>query len=204
MSNNTNDEKLKILQERLAQIKEQKETPSNTAEKDPGSDTQEDIVESDVNQNIEKETESSIYENNSQQTKKANSSFRWLKYFIIIGGAAYLVFYSLNSMNLESLNTEKSNTKETTVATVEKPLEYTLNLNGQNIALVGTFQDENLAKSMLEKLTKKGFSGDYFYLPNKSNSSNQVYKVFIGPYENKAEANQWTKNLEIDFEMIAL
>ncbi len=204
MSNNTNDEKLKILQERLAQIKEQKETTSNTKEKNQESNSQEDIVESHINQNIEKETESSVYENNSQETKRTKSSFRWLKYFIIIGGAAYLVFYSLNSIKLESLDTEKTNTKETPVAIVKKPLEYTLNLKGQNIALVGTFQDEDLAKSMLENLTKKGFKGDYFFLPNKSNSTDEVYKVFIGPYENKAEANQWTENLEIDFEIITL
>ena len=197
MSNNTNDEKLKILQERLAQIKEQKETQSNT-------DLKEDIVESHINQNVEKETESSIGNNSSQQTKKPKSSFRWLKYFIIIAVAAYLVFYSLNSLKLESLDTEKTSNKETTVAIVKKPLEYNLSLKGQNIALVGTFQDEESAKSMLENLTKKGFKGDYFYLPNKSNSIDEVYKVFIGPYENKEEANQWTENLEIDFEMITL
>jgi len=197
MSNNTNDEKLKILQERLAQIKEQKETQSNT-------DSEEDIVESHINQNVEKETESSIGNNSSQQTKKPKSSFRWLKYFIIIAVAAYLVFYSLNSLKLESLDTEKTSNKETTVAIVKKPLEYNLSLKGQNIALVGTFQDEESAKSMLENLTKKGFKGDYFYLPNKSNSIDEVYKVFIGPYENKEEANQWTENLEIDFEMITL
>lgn len=197
MSNNTNDEKLKILQERLAQIKEQKETQSNT-------DLKEDIVESHINQNIEKETESSIGNNSSQETKKPKSSFRWLKYFIIIAGAAYLVFYSLNSLKLESLDTEKTSNKETAVAIEKKPIEYNLSLKGQNIALVGTFQDEESAKSMLENLTKKGFKGDYFYLPNKSNSIDEVYKVFIGPYENKEEANQWTENLEIDFEMITL
>ena len=197
MSNNTNDEKLKILQERLAQIKEQKETQSNT-------DLKEDIVESHINQNIEKETESSIGNNSSQETKKTKSSFRWLKYFIIIAGAAYLVFYSLNSLKLESLDTEKTSNKETAVAIEKKPIEYNLSLKGQNIALVGTFQDEESAKSMLKNLTKKGFKGDYFYLPNNSNSIDEVYKVFIGPYENKEEANQWTENLEIDFEMITL
>jgi len=203
MSNNNNDEKLRILQERLAQIKEQKETPSNTAERIPVSDSKEYKTDSHLAENIAHEADSSKYKDNSEQKKKTNSSFKWLKYFMIIGAITYIALYFFNSINTDSLNTEKTNNKE--VATpAEETIEYALDLRGKRIALVGTFQDEKLAKSMLEDLQKKGFKGDYFYLPNKSNSSNEVYKVFIGPYENHQEANQWIENLKIDFEIIGL
>ena len=57
---------------------------------------------------------------------------------------------------------------------------------------------------MVNDLKVKGYKCDYFFLPEKSNSKEEVYKVFIGPYENEEETNQWTKNLEVDFEIIKL
>ena len=57
---------------------------------------------------------------------------------------------------------------------------------------------------MVNDLKVKGFQADYFYLPNKSNSTEKVYQVFIGPYENEEETKQWTKNLQIDFKIISL
>ena len=40
---------------------------------------------------------------------------------------------------------------------------------------------------MVNDLSKKGFKCDYFFLPNKSNSTEKIYKVFIGPYESLDE-----------------
>ena len=56
----------------------------------------------------------------------------------------------------------------------------------------------------MNNLNIKGFKADYFYLPNKSNSTKEVYKVFIGPYENKEETNQWVENIESEFNIITL
>ena len=81
-----------------------------------------------------------------------------------------------------------------------------MNLNYKviNIVIVSTYNDENSAKAMTNDLTVKGFKADYFFLPDKSNSTEEVYKVFIGPYEHEEETNQWVKNLNVDFEIIAL
>ena len=60
-------------------------------------------------------------------------------------------------------------------------------------------------------LRVKGYKSDYFFLPDHSNSEEspepenfELYKVFIGPYENQEETNQWTKKLDLDFEIISL
>ncbi|MEC9209778.1 MAG: SPOR domain-containing protein [Bacteroidota bacterium] len=189
MSDKTNDEKLRILQERLAQIKQKKDTPSTPRQAE------------------EKETEVTTSEIEDPQKGKTPISFKWLTYIIIIIGIGYGAFYAYKNeiklIDSNSLKSEKTDIKEIDVA--EKTLKYNLNFEGQdNIAIAGTFEDENAAKAMVNDLKVKGFKTDYFYLPNKSNSTKKLYKVFIGPYENKEETNQWVENLEVDFEIISL
>ena len=74
---------------------------------------------------------------------------------------------------------------------------------GENIAITGSFKNKRSAKAMVNDLKVKGFKCNYFFLPKKSNSKEKIYKVFIGPYENEEETNQWTKNLE-DAEIVKL
>ena len=57
---------------------------------------------------------------------------------------------------------------------------------------------------MVNDLIVKGFKCDYFFLPNKSNSTEEIYKVFIGPYESMEEANQWKENIEGEVEILNL
>ena len=185
MSNKTNEEKLRILQERLTQIKQKKETASTLRE------------------NMEKAIEVAPTEIEDSQKEKNTMSFKWLKYFIlsscIVFGASYAYY---NNINFNSLLSGKIDKKEIDV--VERTLEYNLDLKGDNIVITATFEDENSAKAMANDLKVKGFKADYFYLPYKSNSSKEVYKVFIGPYEHEQEANQWVENLEREFEIIPL
>ena len=181
MSEKTNDEKLKILQERLTQIKQKKDTPN------PPKKQKEAVKEFPIPQ-----TE-------NPQKEKTPMSFGWLKYVVIIGSLGYGGFYAYENSNV--LTSEKTDTKEVNIAEIK----YTLNFDGQNhIAITETFEDESSAKAMVNDLNVKGFQADYFYLPNKSNSTEKVYQVFIGPYENEEETKQWTKNLQIDFEIISL
>ena len=72
------------------------------------------------------------------------------------------------------------------------------------MAIIGSFEDESSAKAMVNDLVLKGFKCDYFFLPKQSNSTDEIYNVFIGPYENEEETNQWTKNLETEFTIINL
>ena len=176
MSDKTNDEKLRILQERLAQIKQKKDTPTNPIQ------LQEEVIK-------------------VPKTERTSISFRWLKYIALLGTIGYGGFYTINNIDFNSLTSNKPDKK---IDLVEKELEYNLGLNGDNIAIVATFEDEISAKGMVNDLKVKGFKADCFYLPNKSNSTKEVYKVFIGPYENEEEANQWTKNIESETEKIKL
>ena len=171
MSDKTNDEKLRILQERLAQIKQKSETPA----------PQEVVVE------IETPKES------IPQKKRTPRSFSWVKYVVIIGALGYGLFYTYNTYYLSS---DKGMEE-----TQEFVLEYNLNFPGEdeevkNIAITASFEDESSAKAMANDLKVKGYKCDYFFLPEKSNSKEEVYKVFIGPYETEEEINQWAKTIE--------
>ena len=57
---------------------------------------------------------------------------------------------------------------------------------------------------MVNDLSLKGFKCNYFFLPNKSNSTKEVYKVFIGPYESLEEVNQWKENVNGEVEILDL
>ena len=79
-----------------------------------------------------------------------------------------------------------------------------LELRQDNIVIIGTFETKDSARVTVNNLNVKGFKADYFYFPNKSNRFKEVYKVFIGPYENKEETNQWVENIESEFNIIPL
>ena len=188
MSNKTNEEKLRILQERLSHIKQKQEIAAGPKE------------------NTEKITNTSYLESENSYTKRRSMSFGWIKY-IAIFICTYAGFYAYNNINLNS-----SKSEEITIKIDEKnkindailPLKYNLNLQGDKVVIISTFTDENSAKAMMNDLKVKGFKSEYFFLPNKSNSTEEVYKVFIGPYEHEEETNQWVKNLEGDFEIVTL
>ena len=183
MNDRANDEKLRILQERLAQIKQKDETPA----------PQEAVVE------IETPKES------IPQNEPTPRSFGWVKYVVIIGALGYGSFYAFNNIDFSNIFASD----EAIEKTKEFVLEYNLNFPGEdeevkNIAITASFEDESSAKAMVNDLKVQGYKCDYFFLPEKSNSKEEVYKVFIGPYENEEETNQWTENLELDFEIIKL
>ena len=186
MSNKTHEEKLRILQERLKQIKEKS-----------------------VQEKELEETKLPNYEIESPKNKKVSRTSKWLKFPIIFIISIYGGTYLYNNINFE-LKVEEPETKEidviedTTKIDFPENIKYNLDLAGNNIVVLGTFKDEELAKNMTTDLKQKGFKSDYFYLPSKSNSSKELYKVFIGPYENRAETNQWVKNIEVDFEIVPL
>ena len=184
MSEKTNDEKLRILQERLTHIKQKKDTPN------PPKKQKEAVKEVPTLQTV------------TPQKEKTPMSFGWLKYIgmmLALAGLGIGGFYAYKNIDFNALTSEKTDADAINIAEIK----YTLNFEGQNhIAITGTFKDESSAKAMVNDLKVKGFQADYFYLPNKSNSTEEVYKVFIGPYENEEETKQWTENLKGDFEII--
>ena len=178
MSDKSNDEKLRILQERLAQIK-QKQEPSVSPRQQ-----RVDVIE--------------VATPEIEIPKKESKpiSLGWLKYVLIIGGVGYGAFYTYTNFDLSSSEEVSKNIVEKEVI-----LKYNLNLKGDNIAITSIFKDENSAKAMVNDLKVKGFKCDYFFLPNKSNSTEEVYNVFIGPYENIEETQQWIDNLDVENEI---
>jgi len=184
MSDKSNDEKLRILQERLAQIKQKQDTPA------PQRQQREEVIEV------------ATPETEIPKKEKKPISLGWVKYVVIIGVVIGVVgfgsFYAYN--NFSNLTSSEEITEEP----IEFVLEYNLNLPGDNIGIISSFKDENSAKVMVSDLKVKGFKCDYFFLPNKSNSTEEVYNVFIGPYENEEETQQWIDNLDVDFEIIKL
>ena len=187
MSDKTNDEKLRILQERLALIKQKHETPV------PSSNQKEEVIEIPTP------------EVKAESIERKSSNLSWIKYVVIgigvIGVVAFGIFYAYK--NIDYFNSLIS--KETVEETIPSKLTYDFELEESGVrAIIGSFADSTLAKAMKNTLKVKGYKCDYFFLPDNSNSKEKIYKVFIGPYENEEETNQWTENLELDFKIIKL
>ena len=178
MSDRTNDEKLRILQERLSQIKQKDETLAPPIEQ------------------REKVIEVPFPPTETPQKKKTPISFGWLKYVIIIGALGYGSFYVYNNIDFSNIFSSSDKGIE---ETQEFVLEYNLDFPREdeeikNIAITASFEDESLAKAMVNDLKVKGYKCGYFFLPEKSNSTEEIFKVFIGPYETEGETNQLAKS----------
>ena len=63
---------------------------------------------------------------------------------------------------------------------------------------------EEEAKKMADKYTSEGYQASAFYIPDNSNSSQELFKIKIGPYYSLEEAEQWNSTLEEETEIIAL
>ena len=181
MSDRTNDEKLRILQERLAQIKQKNETPVP------------------LRQQREEVIEVSTPEVPTKEKKPLDLS--WVRKAVIVGSVAFGIFYGYTNIDFNSLVPDFSS-EEIAEENTSTQLEYNFEIEGGQLAIIRSFEEEGSAKAMVNDLKIKGFKCDYFFLPNKSNSKEEVYKVFIGPYETEEETNQWTHHLEGDFEII--
>ena len=121
MSEKTNDEKLRILQERLTHIKQKKDIPSalKKQQKEVVPDAQ-DLKKSSFN--LAKEAP--IVKTETPQKEKAPMSFGWLKYIgmmLALAGLGIGGFYAYK--NLNAITSEK--TKEVNIAEIKYNLEFT-------------------------------------------------------------------------------
>jgi len=191
MSNKTNDEKLRVLQERLAQIKLKQDTPSSKR------------------QQSEEGIEMTNPDNEDTKTDKKALNLSWIKKSVIAASIAYGIFYGFTNFDSIVNNLTSEVVKDKSLPT---KLEYKLDLKGKNIAIFSTthsITDEGTAKAMVNDLKVKGFKCNYIYLPENSNLTDEVYQIFIGPYESEEETNQWVnspaaKNLPFEFNVINL
>jgi hypothetical protein len=181
MNDKTNDEKLRILQERLAQIKQKNETPV------PPRQQREEVIEVSTPEVPTKE--------------KKPLDLSWVKKAVIVGSVAFGIFYGYTNIDFNSLVPDFSS-EGIAEENTSTQLEYNFEIEGGQLAIIRSFEEEGSAKAMVNDLKIKGFKCDYFFLPNKSNNTEQVYKVFIGPYENEEESNQWIENLDLEVTLI--
>ena len=197
MSNKTNDEKLRILKERLAQISEKKDSKI--------SKTEPIAHEKKIKADITVDTSNTVTNDTSNRndTKKSNNNIKkyLLAIFIIIGSVLILTNINFNTL-LPEETTSKTILKSDTTKSIE--LKYNLKIKGNNIAIISNHLDESSAKAEKNNLLTKGFKTDYFFLPENSNSNKNVYQVFIGPYQTQQETNQWIKNIDKEISIISL
>ena len=182
MNDKTNDEKLKILRDRLAQIQD-KSTNENSL-----SDRKDINLEKDINNSIENSVEIT-------KNKKNNKTVIYIILFFLIGLSTF--FYFLENKTADII--EKT---DFVTEVVEKEIIYSIKYKGNNIAVISKFLEESSAKAEVNNLITKGFKADYVFLPEISNSLRKEYQVFIGPYETIEETNQWIKNIDKEISII--
>jgi hypothetical protein len=193
MKHTSNEERLKILQERLSQINDKRHhTEINKS-------AEEKIQQESIKGNTEQ-----INSNMSNESIKQTKSSSFGKYVITIIGISLVAFFIYPQILLISEPTnEEINNNEINDEVVDEKIEYNLNITG-NIAVIDNSNDENIAKAMINALQVKGFKCNYFYLPENSNSKEKIYKIYIGPYDNPNEMKQWINNIETEVEIINL
>jgi len=193
MSNLNNEERLKILRARLDEIQ------------------QKNFSTQDVQNEKEKVVETPTSTDNN--TSKSNV----LKYVIIsvlIGfGLTYLFTNVIDIKTKFEFETEKitdDSSKEVEeseeIVEVEENITYkfSFNENFSHLIISTLSYSEEEAKKMADKYTSEGYQASAFYIPDNSNSSQELFKIKIGPYYSLDEAEQWNSTLEEETEIIAL
>ena len=84
---------------------------------------------------------------------------------------------------------------------IDPTLDYKFDLGERNqhdnyFILLSLFQAEEAAKALVDSLL--GYSAQYAFLPDVSNSQKKSYLVYLGPYFPEEEANQWVKAFAMD------
>ena len=192
MSNKTNEEKLRILKDRLADIQQKKE---KNQEKEVENKYVAPVLEEELVNNSEINPIAK-----TQRQSKNNSSF--IKYFIrffvimiVITLLGLLGFYGYKNIDFNSLlNSEK----EKEIEKENKEIIYSkskFDEQGNFIVIINEFEKEEHANAEVQHLINKGFSCDVFYLPGVSNSNKEVFQTYIGPFYKKNEAYQYLKSL---------
>ena len=182
MTDKTNDEKLRILRDRLAQIQEKSNSENNLSKRRDLN------LEKDINNSIENPVEI----NSSKVNKKP---ILYIILFLLIGLSTFFYFTKTKTADI----IEKTDWVD---EVVEKEVIYSLKYKGNNIAVISRFLEESSAKAEVNNLITRGFKADYIYLPENSNISRKEYQVFIGPYETNEETNQWIKNIDKEISII--
>jgi len=193
MSNLNNEERLKILRARLDEIQQKNFSTENVQNE------KEKVVET------------------PSSTDKNTSKSNVLKYVIISALIGFgLTYLFTNVIDIETkfeFETEKiTNDSSKEVEKIEEIVEvkenityqFSFNDNFSHLIISTLSYSEEEAIKMADKYTSEGYQASSFYIPDNSNSSQELFKIKIGPYYSLEEAEQWNSTLEEETEIIAL
>ena len=174
MGKKTNEEKLKILQERLATIQKNQDITSETKEKEKNKE----------------ETENTKIQSDSVP-RKGNGG---LKYIIICLSGIFLLTvlgYGGYKLYNNSSESEENNQKLIYNKSVWEGKEGF-------IVVINSHKEMSNAKAEVKDLRIEGYECNLFYLPTVSNSQDTVFQTFIGPFEFDSEAKEWLNSPKIN------
>ena len=186
-----NEEKLKILQERLRQIKEKDENISSSNNI---------INKSITNKNID----DNISEKSSPKSSKSKS-YIFIS-FLLVFALAFVISKTYDNIKFDfNVNFDKNDNvvnnevKEEKDSDIQIEKKYDIDkftdiVKGE-IAVVLNLSSEEEAINTKNELISKGFKARYFFSSDYSNISDESYEILIGPYETENELNQWLNNI---------
>ena len=186
MSKSNNEERRDIVNKRLSEINDKIVNPNKkTISETPSENIQEQINDTPKNSNK-------------------------LKKYLLRIAIVVIVFFVLKSINFgdlisSSFNKTSSNDETKIEVKVDIPanksnekvdLKYNFNFEGgKSIIVFGDYQTEALAIEAKDKFAQNfvEFPLTYFFLPNKSNSKEEIYQLYLGPIDGESKAKQWSK-----------
>ena len=186
-----NEEKLKILQERLRQIKEKDEKISSSNNI---------INQSSTHKNIGND----ISEKSSSKSSKSKS-YIFIS-FLLVFALAFVISKTYDNIKFDfNVNFDKNDNvvnnevKEEKDSDIQMEKKYDIDkftdiVKGE-IAVVLNLSSEEEAINTKNELISKGFKARYFFSSDYSNISDESYEILIGPYETENELNQWLNNI---------
>jgi hypothetical protein len=186
MSKSNNEERRDIVNKRLSEINDKIVNPNKKT--------------------ISKTTSENIQEQINDTPKNSNKLKKYLLRIAIVV-IVFFVFKSINFGDLISSSFNKTSSKDETKIEVKVDipanksnekvdLKYNFNFEvGKSIIVFGDYQTEALAIEAKEKFAQNfvEFPLTYFFLPNKSNSKEEIYQLYLGPIDGESKAKQWSK-----------
>ena len=191
MSDKTNEEKLRILQERLASIQQKKEIQQEEKiqqNKPVAPVFEEELVN---HPNIDPIAKT------PRQPRNNSAGLKYFIIFFIIFLVGYGGFFAYNNIDFNSFFTSFTSDNPIEIETKENIIYKKSNFNGNFIIVLNTFDEKELANAEAQSLTEKGYNCDVLQLSGVSNSEKEIFQTFIGPFNKEGEANQYLNSTEL-------
>lgn len=210
MSDKTNEEKLRILKERLATIQQKKETNhTEEVKKDKPVDP---VFEEDLVNERKPESDS---------TKKKGSAWKIIFFLILfssLGGFGYYFYNNDFKMDPTIENIKKDfddmyvslfgekddeRKKKKDSDQLEDIIYNKSSFDGNFIIVLNTFDEKELANSEAQNLIEKGYNCDVLQLSGVSNSEEEIFQTYIQGknigigFEKEEEAMHYLNSTEL-------